>query len=232
MLQNRNIVLISIPQFEAIAHSYSKVHIDVGTGDGKYVYREAKKNPDTLYVGMDSNPMPMTGTAWKASRKPQKGGIPNIALMHLPIEDIPAAFPGIADRVTVLYPWAKLLKDMIVPNLTSLERIVQIAKPKAIFELAINYSVFENQAYVNKLGLPLLNEQYVKTHLEPTYRECSLILKRQSIAIDSKNSSWGNHLGKGSRRKTLHLEWVVAKKLNQISLHPPCIDPSREPKRV
>ena len=41
-------------EFVALAAKFSRVVIDVGTGDGKNVYKNGKSDPDTLYVGLDA----------------------------------------------------------------------------------------------------------------------------------------------------------------------------------
>ena len=49
--------------------------IDIGTGDGRFVYQSARRNPNKFYIGIDPNTRPLTKISEKIHRKPAKGGL-------------------------------------------------------------------------------------------------------------------------------------------------------------
>jgi tRNA G46 methylase TrmB len=53
------------------------VVIDIGTGDGLFVYQAARHNPRKFYLGIDANPQPLEKISEKIHRKPAKGGLQN-----------------------------------------------------------------------------------------------------------------------------------------------------------
>ncbi len=52
--------------------------VDIGTGDGLYVYRSARANPNKFYIGIDVQRKGMQKVSEKIHRKPEKGGSPNV----------------------------------------------------------------------------------------------------------------------------------------------------------
>ena len=53
------------------------VIIDIGTGDGRFVYQSARQNPNKFYIGIDPNVTPLEKISEKIHRKPSKGGAPH-----------------------------------------------------------------------------------------------------------------------------------------------------------
>jgi hypothetical protein len=53
------------------------VIIDIGTGDGRFVYRSVRRNPNKFYIGIDPNVRPLEKISEKIHRKPNKGGAPS-----------------------------------------------------------------------------------------------------------------------------------------------------------
>ena len=54
-----------------------RVVVDVGTGDGRYPYESARGDPETLYIGLDPDAGAMSEYAFRAGRKPARGGVDN-----------------------------------------------------------------------------------------------------------------------------------------------------------
>ena len=46
---------MSKQNFDLLKGGYQKVFIDLGTGDGRFVYKSALAEPNTLFIGIDPN---------------------------------------------------------------------------------------------------------------------------------------------------------------------------------
>lgn len=215
VIENRERKCLDAGIFLERCHQYKKIHFDLGTGDGKVVYKMAKENPDTFYIGVDSCADGMGGISWKVARKPSKGGgIKNLALVHSSVENMPECFADIADSITIFYPWAKLLKDMTAPEPTTIEKISRIGKKSTSLDLVINFHVFKNEHLKNKLGLLDLNDESIKQRLVPIYKQFFFQLIEKKVVTGASRdevSSWGKHLSLGSQRELLKLKWLLKK---------------------
>jgi len=89
------------------------VSIDVGTGDGQAVLRRASAAPGTLVIGLDAVAEAMADASRRAARAARKGGLPNACFVVAAAERLPPELRGLADEVTVHFPWGSLLLGML-----------------------------------------------------------------------------------------------------------------------
>ncbi|MFY9555380.1 MAG: methyltransferase domain-containing protein, partial [Blastocatellia bacterium] len=79
--------------------------IDIGTGDGLFVYQCARENPNKFFIGIDANPRPLEKVSEKIHRKPAKGGLTNVLFLQAGVEDLPSELDEVADEVHIHFPW-------------------------------------------------------------------------------------------------------------------------------
>lgn len=84
--------------------------MDVATGDGLFVYNSARRNPQTLFIGVDANSRPLQKISERIHRKPAKGGLPNVLFLQSAVETLPSELDKTANEVHVNFPWGSLLR--------------------------------------------------------------------------------------------------------------------------
>ncbi len=84
--------------------------VDLGTGDGRFVYQSARQNPARFYLGIDASANLLEKVSEKIHRKPAKGGLKNALFIQAAVEALPEELEGIADEVHIHFPWGSLLK--------------------------------------------------------------------------------------------------------------------------
>ena len=114
------------------------VIVDIGTGDGRFVYQSARQNPNKFYIGIDPNVSPLEKISEKIHRKPAKGGVPNVLFIQAAIEDLPPELDGVADEVHVHFPWGSLLCAVATGDLDVLRNVRRICSPGALLEVVMN----------------------------------------------------------------------------------------------
>jgi|1186.fasta_scaffold136863_2 16S rRNA (adenine(1408)-N(1))-methyltransferase len=188
--------------------AYPSCLFDLGTGDGRFVYRYARDHPETFGIGLDPVREALREISAKAAKKPARGGLPNVLFVMGSVEDLPGPLAGLADLVTINYPWGSLLRALVVPEPGILERMIAVMKPGARISILFNYSVFEDSDYVARLALPDLSPERIREELVPVYRQRGLEIGEVRLLEDSEvphRTTWGQHLVLGSKRKTLLL---------------------------
>jgi 16S rRNA (adenine(1408)-N(1))-methyltransferase len=115
------------------------VTIDVGTGDGRAVWRWARDEPARLAIGIDANASGMGPAARRAARP--KTLRPNALFVVASAESLPHELAGVADRVTVQFPWGSLLRGVIAGDGNVLDNLAMIAAPGAA--LTVLWSVVD-----------------------------------------------------------------------------------------
>ncbi len=144
--------------------------VDVGTGDGSFVYQLARRHPDRFYLGIDAQASALEKTSEKIHRKPAKGGLPNVLFIQAAVEALPPELDGVADEVHVHFPWGSLLGAVATGDETILRNLRRICAPGAWLEVVVALDPERDRAEIERLGLSPLSPEFLETVLIPRYR--------------------------------------------------------------
>ena len=111
--------------------------IDVGTGDGRAVLATAAREPSTLVLGMDASAVSMAESSRRAAGPVRKGGLENARFVVAAAECPPAALTGLADLVTVRFPWGSLLRGCAGLDTTVAAGLAGLVAPRGTLELLL-----------------------------------------------------------------------------------------------
>jgi len=203
-------VALSPEEFSLRLEGYSRIVLDLGTGDGVFVIDQARQSPEAFFIGIDAAADNLAEVSRKAERKISRGGARNCLFLCAATESLPAALAGIADELYINYPWGSLLMGVIVPNASTLAAIASLLKPGGVIHLLVNYSVLSDDDLCKRLNLPLLTSITDTDYLVPSYESCGLRITRRDLlpGEPSYRTSWGRRLFRGSLRQTLAIDGV------------------------
>src|SRR6185369_11002980 len=172
------------------------VIIDIGTGDGRFVYQSARQNPNKFYIGIDPNTRPLEKVSEKIHRKTTKGGAPNVLFIQSAIEDLPAELDGVANEVHVHFPWGSLRR---------------ICASEALLEVVIGLHPERDQSEIERLGIEPLTLEFVDNVLAPKYATAGFRIVEKGIIPATEwpqlNTSWAKRLQGNERRS---ITYVIA----------------------
>jgi 16S rRNA (adenine(1408)-N(1))-methyltransferase len=194
---------------------YPRVLVDLGTGDGRYALRAARANPDAFVIAVDPVAEGMADAARKARRKASRGGLANVRFIVASLEQLPGALDGIADELTVNFPWGSLLLAVGWPQMDGLRRVVDVIKPGGKLVALLNASAAEKAEHAARLCLPPLEDpSHISEKLAPAWEEAGLIAVHAEILAGGDQpvprTTWGQRLIRGSGRATLYVEGTRA----------------------
>jgi 16S rRNA (adenine(1408)-N(1))-methyltransferase len=182
------------------------VVIDIGTGDGHFVYQSARRNPKKFYIGVDANPRPLEKVSEKVHRKPAKGGLPNVLFLQSAVEDLPAELDGVADEVHVHFPWGSLLRAVAAGDQSVLRNIRRVCSSEALLEVVIGLDAERDRTEIERLELRPLTIEHIDSVLAPHYRSAGFeICERGTISAakwPELHTSWAKRL-KGNTSRAL-----------------------------
>ncbi|HVS30448.1 MAG TPA: class I SAM-dependent methyltransferase [Thermoanaerobaculia bacterium] len=183
------------------------VVIDIGTGDGLFVYQSAKANPARFYIGIDANPRPLEKISETIHRKPAKGGLPNVLFLQAAVEELPPELDGIADEVHIHFPWGSLLRAVATGERAVLAKVRRICAPDARLEIVMGVDPERDRSEIERLDLDALTLPFIDSTLAPRYREAGLDVIERGVLSPPESSSlrttWAKRLkGRGSRAVT------------------------------
>ena len=240
VLAGKKLTDLATAEWAELLASAERVLVDVGTGDARTAYRQAVAHPEWLVIGVDPAWQRMTETAVRAARKPAKGGAPNLVLVSSAIETVPVALHGVGDEVTVLMPWGKLLRGVVLGEADVLSGLRAVAKPGAPLEISIGTSIWRDPVPLEIRDLPELTpEAVVSTGL--TDRLAALGWQVADVRLvphtdlDAISSSWARRLGSGATETVLHLRAIAVDPRDPVGTQDPAAeageDSAEEPQR-
>lgn len=185
------------------------VVIDIGTGDGRFVSHCARQHPHKFYIGIDANPRPLEKLSEKIHRKPAKGGLPNVLFVQASVEELPAELDGVADEVHIHFPWGSLLRAVALGDEAVLRNLRRVCAEKAWLEIVMGLDPTRDRSEIERLGLPPLTDEYLKTILAARYQTAGFTMVEAGALSGSAwgqlNTSWAQRLKGNVERSVVYL---------------------------
>jgi 16S rRNA (adenine(1408)-N(1))-methyltransferase len=182
------------------------VIIDLGTGDGSFVYQSARRDPGRFYIGIDAQSSALEKISEKIHRKPAKGGAPNALFIQAAVEDLPSELDGVADEIHAHFPWGSLLRALALGDESILRHLRRVCAPGAWLEVVIALDPERDRAEIERLGLSPLSLEFLETALIPRYRTAGFEVVEYGSLSPSEwphlQTSWAKRLSGAARPLT------------------------------
>ena len=179
----------------------SSTLVDLGTGDGAWPRRFAREHDNVLAIGVDSDRRALGEAAKMAERKPARGGAPNALYVAASAEQLPSELSGVADWVTIYFPWAALLQ-LILRGEEQIGRIVGgLAGPRARLSIVLNAEAVPD-------GFEQPTPAEVTKSLKEALGAVEFRITRSEwlSADEAPPTTWGGRLVKGSGRRMIGID--------------------------
>lgn len=150
--------------------NYENVVIDLGTGNGKYLYEKAILDHSSFFIGID----PITDNIIEYQKKKRKHlknhNINNVLFVVSSIEDITNDLYGIGNKIYVNFPWGSLLEGVVKGNKSILTNISNLLKSDGQVDFVFTYSSIYEEGEIKKRGLPKLSLNYFDKDLRNLFK--------------------------------------------------------------
>lgn len=186
-----------------------QIVIDIGTGDGHFVYHSARQQPEKFFIGIDANLSALDKVSQQIQRKPAKGGAANALFLQAAAEDLPVELSNIANAVQVQFPWGSLLRGVINGEFCILNNLRRICAPGATLTIITALDPQRDQSELARLGIEPPTAAYLRGELLPKYQAVGFRPVNYGplapAAWPQLNTSWAKRLRGNTERALLHL---------------------------
>jgi hypothetical protein len=110
--------------------NYSRLTLDLGTGDGRYVRTLANRHPDRFFVGVDA--------CRENLCEHSRATLPNMLFVIASAQDLPGELDGLFSYVTINFPWGSLLECLLSGDQSLMLGLRSISRPEAQIEIRLN----------------------------------------------------------------------------------------------
>jgi len=185
----------------AMRAAAGRTAVDVGTGDARFAYALASEHADWLVIGVDALDEPMGETAYRSTRKPARGGRPNLVLVRASAEALPDALHAAADEVTVVLPWGRLLEGIVCARADVIGGLASLLRPGGRLVVTLNGEIWEEWTPARYEDLPVPTEAYVAEVIAPAFAAAGIELERARVLsapeAHALPTTWARKLGHG-----------------------------------
>ena len=184
------------------------VIVDIGTGDGRFVYESAKENPKKFFIGIDPNTKPLRKISMKATRKPAKGGRANVLFIRAAIEELPEELDNTADEIHIHFPWGSLLGAVATGDDHMLQSLHRMSAPGCFLEVVIGFDPERDRRELGRLGISEFSVDYVRSTLVTRYEAARFKVKEVGLLDKGEwtrlHSSWARRLSSNDAREVVY----------------------------
>ncbi len=211
IVKGKKIIEINRHELAALAQKYEQVTVDLGTGDGRFVYKNAVKIPNILFIGID----PSHTQLEEYSQRAVKNKIGNVLFVLGSVEQLPPELENLANSLYIILPWGTLLQSIVAPDAARLESISVLLKLGGNLEIVFGYDPAREPTEYTRLNLAEISEGYIKNAIVPAFKKAGLqnTMLRELDKNDLKNfeTTWAKKLTFGKTRPMylLHFRKVL-----------------------
>lgn len=183
-LRGRTSTFVDRPSLLALAAGSRSIHLDLGTGDGRYTLHRAAACPDAFVIGVDA----CRENLRRASRRSPENALFVIANLRSPLPEL----AGLAASISILFPWGSLLAGLLGEDPCFLRALGSLAAPRCRLECYLNVGALDEQGFDLGTGTERVRASLGEMGFAPL-AECAL----DSAGLRAIPSTWARRLAHG-----------------------------------
>jgi len=185
--------------FRNICGKYEKVILDLGTGDGRFVFKNALKNKSTLYIGLD----PAEKQIQIYSKKSNRRRLKNALYVIGSLENLPDELYSTVDKIFINLPWGTLLEKIVKSNETYTNELFKILKKNGEIEIIFGYVPELEPSETERLDLPVIENESDVLKAFSTFKKIFEVIEMKRLLkedLDKIETTWAKKLKFGKDR--------------------------------
>lgn len=176
---------------------YDTIHIDIGTGDGRYVQHVAHGCTNCFVVGVDA----CRENLYEVSRRAPA----NTLFVIANALELPPELYGLAAQVTINFPWGSLLEGLLTNDPALLAGLVSVARLRARLEVRLNGGALAEVGWSLEKGAARVREVLVVNGFD---MRPPIML--DALELRSYPTTWAKRLAFGRDPRAVYLCGVNA----------------------
>jgi hypothetical protein len=110
--------------------NYTRITLDLGTGDGRYVRTLAENHPDWFVIGVDS--------CRENLREHSQAKLPNMLFVIASAQNLPNELNGLISHFTINFPWGSLLESLLTCDSRLMRGLESVSHSATSVDLHLN----------------------------------------------------------------------------------------------
>ena len=188
ILRSSKEIEISKSEFLEILSGYNRFVIDIGTGQGAFVYHNALYNKECFYIGLDA----CADSMKKYSIKQYKKRIKNLVYVVMNAQNIDDILFEKFSEIYINLPWGSLLEGIFNEDLNVIKSISMLCKRNCKINICFSYDERFEEREIVKRNLPKINEECFADRFKLMYKKYGIDIKsfdcvsKEELKFESK----------------------------------------------
>jgi 16S rRNA (adenine(1408)-N(1))-methyltransferase len=192
IIRGKHASFIGICALVDLLAGYKSVHIDIGTGDGRFVQHVAQTCPNTFVIGLDA----CRENLQDVSRRAPDNALFVIANAYA----LPTELYGLAAQVSINFPWGSLLEGLLNGDTDLIDGLMKIAQADASLDVRLNAGALAEADWSLEAG-----SKQVRSVLA-----ANDFLMRPQVTLTARDlkacpTTWAKRLAFGRDPRAIHL---------------------------
>jgi len=173
---------------------YQQITLDLGTGDGQFVRHMAERQPETFFIGMDA--------CRENLRANSQRKLPNALFVIAAAQALPFELHGLAQRVTINFPWGSLLAGLLNADPGLLTGLNAVTRPGAGLLIHLNADALATAGWSLEAGAEQV-ESILNANSWRTRSRANL----NASALRGFPSTWAKRLAFGRAPRAIQMSF-------------------------
>lgn len=176
----------------AVTEDYTSVHLDLGTGDGRYVAHQAVAQPRHFVIGLDA----CRENLVEVSRRAPGNSLFVIANAL----DLPVELDGMADSLSINFPWGSLLEGLLLADSPLWASLRRVTRPGTRLDVRLNGGALAEAHWSLETGAVQIRRMLIEQGFALWPAE-----KLTAGDLKAFPTSWAKRLAFGRDPRAIHL---------------------------
>jgi hypothetical protein len=129
-IQGKTPVELNQTELQKRLTSYKHIHLDLGTGDGRFIRYMAEQHPRLFFIGVDA--------CRENLRANSRNKLPNAMFVIASAQSLPKELNGLISHITINFPWGSLLKSLLAGDSKLTNSLARISNSNAAVNVLLN----------------------------------------------------------------------------------------------
>ncbi|MFO7322651.1 MAG: hypothetical protein DIU68_013045 [Chloroflexota bacterium] len=176
---------------------YDRVHLDIGTGDGRYVRHLALANPRCFVIGLDAARENLAATSRRAPE--------NALFVIANALCLPRGLHGLAASITINFPWGSLLRGLLDDDPALLHGLTAVARPGAGLDIRLNAGALAEAGWTLEAGAERVRRALVYSGFD-----VRAVARLSAAELKALPATWAKRLAFGRDPRAVYLGATLA----------------------
>lgn len=129
-IQGKTPIELNTSELQMQLAGYNHIHLDLGTGDGRFIRCMAEQHPCSFFIGVDACRENLRANS---SRK-----LPNALFVIASAQSLPIELNGLISHIAINFPWGSLLESLLTGDLKLMNSLENISRSIATLDMRLN----------------------------------------------------------------------------------------------